>query len=78
VEQLKDGLEELVERSDEVYPHLNILCRVPFLQLVESSVELLKDGLEELVERSAQDYHHLIILQLVESSVELLKDGQDW
>jgi hypothetical protein len=69
-----------VERSGEDYPHLTILCRVPFLQLVESSVELLKDVLY-LVERSAVDYPHLTILckvpflQLVESSVELLKDG---
>jgi hypothetical protein len=38
------------------------LCRVPFLQLVESSVELLKDGLEELVERSAECYPHLNLL----------------
>jgi hypothetical protein len=57
------------------------LCRAPYLQLVESFVELLKDGLEELVERSAEGYPHLTILcrvpflQLVESSVELLKDG---
>ncbi len=34
VELLKDGLEELVERSAEGYPHLTILCRVPFLKTI--------------------------------------------
>ncbi len=62
MELLNDGLEELLERSAEGFSHLTISCRVPFLQLVESSVELLKDGLEELVERSAAGYPHLILL----------------
>ncbi len=67
---------KLVDISAEGYPHLTILCRVPFLQLIESSVDMLKGGLiYPKVHPQLTILCRVPFLQLVESSVELLKDG---